>query len=185
MPTRAYSERRLIRTSFPAHAMPRTDFAALPDDARLWVFAADRAVDGGDADALLARVDAFLDQWNAHGDPLMAARRWDEDRFLLVAVDERSVPPSGCSIDALHRVLKEFESQRGVGLTDHIHVLWRDADGRVVRTARPDFARMAREGEVDLDTPVFDTTLTRKGALTGFEVPAGEAWHRRAFWRGA
>ncbi|MEQ9569340.1 MAG: hypothetical protein RLN75_04055 [Longimicrobiales bacterium] len=166
--------------------MPRTDFSALPDDARLWVFAADRPVEGDHAEALLARVDAFLDAWNAHGHPLTGARRWDQDRFLFVAVDERTAPPSGCSIDALHRVLKDFEAERGVGLTDHVDVLWRDGEGRVVRSSRPDFARLAREGEVDFETPVFDTTLTRKGALIeGFEVPAGSDWHRRAFWRGA
>lgn len=166
--------------------MPRTDFDTLPEDARLWVFAADRPVAGDDAEALLARVDAFLDEWNAHGHPLTGARRWDEDRFLFVAVDERTAPPSGCSIDALHRVLKDFEAERRVRLTDHVDVLWRDDDGRVARASRPDFARRVQDGSVDLDTPVFDTTLTRKGALDdGFEVPAGASWHRRAFWRGS
>lgn len=165
--------------------MPRIEFDALPDDARLWVFAADRPVEGADAEVLLERVDRFLDGWNAHGHPLTGARRWDADRFLFVAVDERTAPPSGCSIDALHRVLKELEAERGMALTDHIDVLWRDGEGRVVRTSRPDFARLAREGVVDLDTPVFDTTLTRKAALRdAFELPAGDAWHRRAFWRG-
>ncbi len=165
--------------------MPRIEFDALPDDARLWIFAADRPVTGSDAETLLERVDHFLDGWNAHGHPLTGARRWDGDRFLFVAVDERTAPPSGCSIDALHRVLKDFEAEGGVGLTDHIDVLWRDPDGRVVRTSRPDFTRLAREGTVSLETSVFDTTLTRKADLVGgFEVPAGDAWHRRAFWRG-
>lgn len=166
--------------------MPRIDFHALPDDARLWVFAADRPLADGVRSELLSRVDAFLDEWNAHGHPLTAGRDWRLDRFLLVAADEASAPPSGCSIDALHRILKAFEAERGAGLTDHVDVLYRGADGAVLRASRPEFARLAREGSVDLDTPVFDTTLTRKGDLAeGFEVPAGRAWHRRAFWRGA
>ena len=165
--------------------MPKVDFDALPDDARRWVFAAAEPLEAPHSDVLLDRVDAFLEGWNAHGAPLTAARRWAEDRFLLVAVDERTAPPSGCSIDALHRILKEFEDERGVGLTDHTHVVYRDAAGVVARASRPEFARLAREGAVDLDTPVFDTTLTRKGGLEeAFEVPAGAAWHRRAFWRG-
>ncbi|MBT8403367.1 MAG: hypothetical protein KJP18_05890 [Gemmatimonadetes bacterium] len=164
--------------------MPRTEFDALPDDARLWVFSSSRPLAPDESEALLTRVDGFLDGWNAHGHPLTGAREWREHRFLLVAVDEASAPPSGCSIDALHRILKEYEASRGVGMTDHADVLYRDGDGAVRSAPRLDFARMAKAGEVGLDTPVFDTTLTRKADLaTAFEVPATAAWHRRAFWR--
>lgn len=167
--------------------MPRTSFDALPDDARLWVFAAEEPLTGDPVERLLATVDAFLDGWNAHGHPLTAGRAWRDDRFLLVAVDERSAPPSGCSIDAMVRVLKEFEQEHGVTLTDHARVLWRDGEGEIHVADRPTFARLAREGTVDLDTQVFDTTLTRVGQLRegGLELPAAEGWHRRAFWRQA
>lgn len=166
--------------------MPRVPFEQLPDDARLWVFAAGEPVsDDAEAD-LLTRVDAFLSGWNAHGHPLVGGRDWREGRFLFVAVDERSAPPSGCSIDALHRALKDFEEERGVSLTDHIDVVYRAEDGRVERAGRPAFARLAKAGDVGLDTVVFDTTITRKSEIDrAFEVPAGDAWHRRAFWRGA
>lgn len=165
--------------------MPRTDFQALPDDARIWVFAADEPLDAARTPELLARVDRFLEGWNAHGMPLTGARELVEERFLVVGVDERTAPPSGCSIDALHRSLLAFEEQHGIGLTDHGQVHYRDREGAVRRAPRPDFARMARAGEVDLDTVVFDATITRKIDLANrFELPAGEAWHRRAFWRG-
>jgi hypothetical protein len=164
--------------------MPRTDFDILPDDARLWVFAASRPLGPDESRTLLDRVDGFLEGWNAHGHPLTGAREWREDRFLLIGVDEASAPPSGCSIDALHRILKEFEASRDVVLTDHADVLYRDAGGRVESASRLDFARKAKAGEVDLETPVFDTTLTRKSDLAaGFEVAATDGWHRRAFWR--
>lgn len=164
--------------------MPRIPFESLPDEARLWVFAAHRALDPDETRTLLDRVDAFLEEWNAHGHPLAGGRDWRHDRFLFVAVDERTAPPSGCSIDALHRILKELEPQLGATLTDHVDVVYRDDAGAIRRVDRPTFARLAREGEVDLETTVFDTTLTRKADLEeGLEVPAGSAWHRRAFWR--
>jgi hypothetical protein len=159
----------------------------LPDDARLWVFPATEPVCGEAAERLLARVDEFLGDWRAHGDPLTVGRAWRDDRFLVVAVDERTAPPSGCSIDALVRVLKELEGELGIALTDHVDVLHRAPDGAIRRDDRPTFARRARAGEVDLDTPVFDTTLTRLSALRQgrFEVPVRDAWHRRAFFRSA
>lgn len=165
--------------------MPRTDFARIPADGRLWIFGADRALDAPERAALLAEVDRFLDQWKAHGQPLLAARDWREDRFLLVAVDEASIPASGCSIDAMVNVLKELESRLGLGLVGHGAVYWRDPSGSVRRAERAEFRRLAAAGEVGPDTRVFDTTLTRVGTLSdgGWERPAREAWHRQAFFR--
>jgi hypothetical protein len=165
--------------------MPLTDFSRLPADARLWIFGAERALDTSERDALLGEVDRFLDQWKAHGAPLRAARDWREDRFLLVAVDEASIPASGCSIDAMVNVLKDLEGKLGVGLVGHGDVYWRAPSGEVRRATRADFRRLAEAGEVDADTRVFDTTLTRVGKLSdgGWERPAREAWHRQAFFR--
>lgn len=165
--------------------MPRTSLDQLPDDARLWVFAADERLNEEAAETLLARVDAFLDQWSAHGHALTCGRELREDRLLLVAVDEASAPATGCSIDSMVRVLKELETELGVGLTDHARVIWRDGQGAVRTAARPTFAEMARNDEVTPETVVFDTTLTRLGDVRAgrLEVPAASSWHRRAFWR--
>ena len=75
--------------------MPVVSFDALPDSSRLWIFAADRALNAEESKALLAEVDAFLAQWKAHGHPLTVAREWKYDRFLLVGVDEASAGASG------------------------------------------------------------------------------------------
>ena len=166
--------------------MPVIDFDDMPDEARLWVFGAGRALDADEEAGLLAAVDDFLQGWNAHGSPLTCARQWREGRFLLVAVDPASIPPSGCSIDAMVRVLKAQEEALGVELVGHGPVFWRDREGDVRRDARTDFARMAEEGTVSEDTPVFDTALTKVGALRagGFEARAGTRWHARAFFGG-
>lgn len=165
--------------------MPRTDFSRLPGDARLWIFGAERALGADQRGALLEAVDAFLDQWKAHGAPLTAARDWREDRFLMVAVDEASIPASGCSIDAMVNVLRELEGELGVELVGHGAIYWRTPGGEVRRATRAEFRRLADAGEVGLDTAVFDTTLTRVGKLSdgGWERPAREAWHRQAFFR--
>lgn len=167
----------------PTATVPRIEFHRLPDDARLWTFAASRPLSEPEERALLDEVDAFLEAWKAHGTPLTAAREWRDGRFLLVGVDERSAPPSGCSIDAMVRVLKDLEDRLDVTLVDHAPVWYRDGD-EVRRASRSDFGRRAREGGVDLDTVVFDPTVTRVGDLREgrWERPAREGWHARAFF---
>jgi hypothetical protein len=163
--------------------VPRIALAQLPDEARAWVFAAERALDPAQAEKLLASVDSFLDEWHAHGSPLTCARDWRYDRFLIVAVDERTAPPSGCSIDALVRSLKVLEAELGLTMLDHTPVWYRDADG-LHRVERGTFRALARAGDVGPETIVFDNTLTRLGQVRhgGWERPARESWHGRAFF---
>lgn len=160
--------------------MPIVAFDALPDSARLWVFAAAAPVTGAAAEALLNRVDAFLTQWRAHGAPLACARDWRDDRFLAIAVDEAATDASGCSIDALFTSLRALEGQLGTTLLNSGMVYWREASGTVVATDRPAFRAAAAAGQLSRETPVFDTTVMTAGAWrSAFEVPAHASWHVR------
>lgn len=160
------------------------DFAQLPPDARLWIFAADRPLSADEQARLLAAVDAFLQQWKAHGEPLSAGRDLRYAQFLLVAVDEAAAGASGCSIDAMVRTLSELERELGLELTNHGPVLYRGPSG-VMRVPRERFARLASEGAVGPDTIVFNNTLTRVSELQAgrWELPARESWHQRAFFQ--
>jgi hypothetical protein len=157
----------------------------MPPDARLWIFAAERPLSDTEQQALLAVVDDFLQQWAAHGAPLAAARDLRYDRFLFVAVDESNAGASGCSIDALTRVLAGLEKEIGLELVNHGPVLYR-LGAAIVRLDRAAFAERARRGDVAPDTIVFNNTLSRVADLEEgrWEVPARESWHARAFFAG-
>lgn len=163
--------------------MPKISFDQLPDEARLWVFGADRPLDEEEERILFERVDAFLSHWKAHGTPLTCGWQWRYDRFLHVAVDERSAPPSGCSIDAMVRILQGLEAEIGIRLTDRAPVWFRE-DGEIRATSRTDFASLATTQEVGPETVVFDQTVTSIGELRGgaWETEAASTWHGRAFF---
>ena len=158
------------------------DFAQLPPDARVWIFAAERPLTDSERHLLLNAVDSFLQSWKAHGEPLAASRDLRHGQFLFVGVDESAAGASGCSIDAMVRVLSDMERQLGLALTDHGPVLYRQGN-RIERVPRPEFARLAREGLVGPETIVFDTTLTRLADVRAgrWELPARDSWHARVF----
>ena len=62
------------------------------------------------------------------------ARRWPRratcryGQFLFVAVDESNAGASGCSIDAMTRVLSALEGEMGLELVNHGPVLYRAGD---------------------------------------------------------
>jgi len=143
-------------------------------------------VNVGDGTRFLECVDAFLEEWSAHGTPLRCAREFRYDRFLLVAVDEASVPPSGCSIDSMVRVLKKLEIELDTRIVDNSPVWYSgDEDGEEIhRVSRTDFRRHIEDGRVTPETTVFDNTLTRLEELRAgaWGRRAAEGWHGRAFF---
>lgn len=166
------------------HAVP---FDRLPDDARVWIFAAARPLDDSEAERLLARVDAHLASWRAHGEPVVGSRDWRYGLFLLVGADERASGVSGCSIDALFYALGEMEAELDVALRDASPVWFRDPEGSVRCVSRPEFRGLVRDGGVDADTTVFDNTVTTVGDVRAgrWERPLRQSWHGRVFLKKA
>jgi hypothetical protein len=164
--------------------MPRIEFTDLPDHGRLWVFPVSRSLTDAEQAACLDVVDAFLDQWAAHGQPLRSGRELREGRFLLVGVDEDAEAPSGCSIDALMGSLRKLGAEMDATFIDHGPVWFRDGD-EIRALSRADFRALAAAGEVTRDTRVFDSSLTRiaQARAGELEKAAAESWHGRAFFQ--
>jgi hypothetical protein len=158
--------------------MPLVNIEELPDDARTWVFGADRTLDARESEILLGEADKFLSQWNAHGSPLTVGRDWRHGRFLTVAVDQSTAGASGCSIDGLFRALKALGPALGASLVTSGLVFYRDTDGAIQSIDREHFTALSAEGAIRTDTPVFDPTVTSLGEWRArFELDAADSWH--------
>lgn len=159
--------------------MSRVPCDELPDEARTWIFGADRSPSPSEAARLVDTLGEFVDEWTAHRRELRAGVDWLHHRFLLVALDESRVGASGCSIDDLMRHVGEIARELDLELLDGSPVWFRDPEGRVRRVSRDAFRSLGRQGEVDRETPVFDLTVDRLGPVRDgrWIRPAGESWH--------
>ena len=152
-------------------------FEMLPAESRIWIFGSERALEGEGAQRMLGAADEFLAGWKAHGEPLRCARQWLDDRFLVIGVDSTAANASGCSIDGLYRAFRALEGELGTRLVAGGRVFYRDAQGVAHAATRQEFERLAAQGVVGAETPVFDTSLTTaEDFRRGFERPAGETW---------
>jgi len=157
--------------------MPTVPFDSLPDDARTWVFGSDKPLNEQETKLLLAGVDQFLADWQAHGEPLTAARNFSDNRFLTVAVDQNTAYASGCSIDGLFRSLKDIERQIGTSLLDSTRVYYEDGSG-IRSVSRTEFSRRGVKGKITGETTVYDPTVTTLGEWRGrFRSTAANSWH--------
>lgn len=167
--------------------MSIVSFSQLPDDARLWIFAATRPLSAAESAAVLERVDRFIEGWLAHGRPVVGARELRYDRFLLIGADERASGVSGCSIDSLFHTLQGVERELGVTLTEAAPVWYRGNAEEIHCVARSEFREHIANGRVGEDTIVFNNTVTTVGELRQdkWELPLRDSWHARAFRVGA
>ena len=158
--------------------MPIVDFSELPDSARVWVYGADKTLTEDGERKLLSAVDEFLSRWAAHGVPLHSARRWDDDRFLTIAVDSEREGASGCSIDGLYRSLKGLAPAVGAEIVTSGLVYYRDSDGKINAVSRDEFGSRAAKGEITGDTEVFDLSVTSLNEWRSrFRSRAADSWH--------
>ncbi|HEX9606209.1 MAG TPA: hypothetical protein VF962_03185 [Gemmatimonadaceae bacterium] len=160
--------------------MPLVQIDVLPDDARAWVFGADKTIKAPASDTLLREVEGFLSQWNAHGSPLTVGRDWKYGRFLTVAVDQSTAGASGCSIDGLFRTLKGLEPKLGASLVTSGLIFFRDENGVIQSVDRDQFTALGAEGKIARGTRVFDPTVTTLGEWRArFELNAEDSWHAK------
>jgi len=152
--------------------VPRIDINQLDDHSRIWLFGISPALNETQSRDVLQQVDAFLDEWAAPGAPVTSARELIEGSFIAIAVDERS-ETSGCSIDRMFGLLRQFEHDLGVQILDSNRVFVRHADGRVEALTRADFRDRG-----DRHTTIYDTMTERLGDIrTGHWIRnAEDAW---------
>ncbi len=160
-----------------------SDFSALPDTARLWVYVAAESFSPEVRSALSERVDRFLDGWRSHQRPVQGEAAIREDRFLLLAATLDGGDVSGCGIDASVHAIDEAAQALGISWAAPLNVVYRNVEGTVEVVSRSAFRRLVAEGAVTGTTPVFDPSITglqelRAGA---FEQPASASWHGRVF----
>ena len=151
----------------------RVPIEQLSNDAHIWIFGISPSLDSERSHVLLREVNAFLENWAAHGVPIAGAAEVREGSFLIVAADDQR-EKSGCSIDRMYGTLRRLEQQLGVQILDSNRVFLREGE-EVRAVGRCDF-----RGAATPETRVFDVTADRLGEVRhgAWEKRAADSWHR-------
>ena len=155
----------------------------LPDESRIWIYAADRDLDQTEQERISSILDSFCTNWKSHGRPVDSAAAVVAGRFAVIAGRIPAGDISGCGIDASVHALSAAAEELHLGWLSSLTVHYRDDGGRIQSLSRPEFREKVRSGEIDGSTAVFNLNLETLGELRGgfFELPARDAWHSRVF----
>lgn len=152
----------------------------LADHARVWVYAAERALTPDETALVSKKVSAFVQGWAAHGSKLMADGFLLHQRFLVLAVDEHLAGASGCSIDASVHFVQGLGAEIGLDFFNRMVFHFQDEDGQVHSLPRQAFKSAYDSGKIQDHTVVFDPLVASIGDLKrSFTKPLNQSWHAR------
>ncbi len=149
---------------------------------KVWIYQADRFFTQPELQEAQAKLDAFIEEWTAHGSQLAGKAEIKYNLFVVLTVDEEVAQVTGCSIDKSVRILKELEEQLNIGLFNRTLISYRDNENNIQLVSRDVFEALCEEGEVNSDTIVFNNLAqTEADYQSKWEIPLKDSWHATVF----
>ena len=136
-------------------------FDALPADARIWIYQADRSLTQVEEQALAYSLQDFCEDWKAHGQALKTSFKIERHQFVILAVDENYNDASGCSIDGSVRILKLLQEQSGIDFFNRTRVAFL-LDGSVQTFALTELKNLFTSSRLTATTPTFNNLVATK-----------------------
>jgi hypothetical protein len=141
-----------------------TPFDHLSNEARIWIYQANRSFGQEEKKAILKKSQVFLEQWASHGHPLQCSAAILYDQFLILAVEEIFQSVTGCAVDASVQFIRELEQTFQVDLLDKTHVSFRHGEANF-SIPLSQLKDEIQQGTIAKETLTFDNTITKKKEL--------------------
>ncbi|KPH12034.1 hypothetical protein [Chryseobacterium sp. ERMR1:04] len=146
------------------------------NDYRVIIYPASRPFTTKEAKTITEKLYDFLANWAAHGKPLSSSFKIEKNQFIVVCVDEEKEMASGCSIDALGKIMREIDEEYQLGLFDRMKASFVE-NGEIKTLKLIDFKTKLRNGELSRDIEVFDFSKnTYLDFLGHFLLPIDKSW---------
>jgi len=146
------------------------DFHTLPEESRIWLYAAENPFSKVQQNYILNIISEDLKVWNAHKQPLTAGVTILENHFIVIALDESKNPASGCSIDKLQESIQKIEKSLSIPLMNRLNVFC-EIEGLIVCVPSFKLGSIAKS-----DTPFYDLTIFTKSDLNNYLKPISHGW---------
>ncbi len=148
----------------------------LADDARVWLYGANRALTESEESQILLMLDRFCDEWAAHGAKLNCGFQILHHQIIVLGVDEASAAASGCSIDSSVKVFRDIDAQFQLDLFNRLrsyHII-----GNTISAIDSTHVKAKVDTEqVKADSGFIDMLIATKGEVNNALIkPMSQTW---------
>lgn len=156
-------------------------FENLPDESRIWIYQSNRKFSDAEISEIETDLQAFLENWAAHGTSLESSYQLKYNRFIILAVNQDVQAATGCSIDASVVFIQGLEKKYNVDLLDKMNVTFKQGE-HIAHKPLLDFKKMVKDKSVTENTIVFNNLINNVQEFNeSWEVEAIDSWHSRFF----
>lgn len=154
-------------------------FEDLPQNSRVWIFQSDRLFSDPERKEIDEKMKSFIGQWYTHGKPMHGTHTIIYGCFVIVAADEQRQIVSGCSIDSLTELFKDFGQIYQLSFFDRFSIACKN-NNEVYLMTLDRFKEALDSGDLDAESKVFNHHLSSKLDLSSsWEIPIKDSWLRR------
>lgn len=129
-----------------------------------------------EVDFIANNMEQFMKKWAAHGKELFANFELIEPYFLVVAVDDSKVPPSGCSIDASVHFIQELQTHLDLDFFDRLNVAYQKGEEINLEHINK-LTEKVEDNDISSDILVFDNLVETLGEMKqNWLKPMQDTW---------
>ena len=156
-------------------------FDKIPKESRVWIYQSNRKFTEKEITEITNKLKNFLENWTAHGPDLLCSFTIKYNRFIIIALNEKSNKATGCSIDSCVHFIQELEHQYSIDLLDKMNVAFKQGEF-ISYKSLIEFKKLVKSNSVSKNTIVFNNLVTDVLDFnTNWEIPAYKSWHSRFF----
>lgn len=149
------------------------DFNIISDSSQLWIYSSEKKITLKQQRYILHNIGEYLEGWEYHNNPLIAAVTILENRFLIVALDKSKYGVGGCSIDSLQRIIQDLEKELDVCLLNRLNIFCK-IENEIQCIPSCKLKDIANE-----DTYFYDLTIQKKSEISSYLKPIKEGWCKK------
>lgn len=151
----------------------------LAGHSRVWIFQANRFLEPNEVKFVRTQMNEFVKGWASHGNDLFGATSVEYDLFIVVAVDEKRAPASGCSIDKLMRQIQDIGHELDIDFLDRLKIAYEDDSTEIHLVSVGEFKDLLKADKVTRQTIVYNNLVqTLDEFNNNWRTTVGNSWHK-------
>jgi hypothetical protein len=156
------------------------NFEELPKSSRIWIYQANRDFSEIEQGTISEILKQGISNWNAHGAPLLGSFKFENNRFLIIGLDEHQNAASGCSIDSSTKWIKQINERFNIDFFDRSLIYLENGELQICSIFG--VKKAISEGKIKPTTTIFNNQITLLSQLEDkWKIKAENSFYNRFF----
>ena len=157
------------------------DLEKMPNSAQVFIYQMDKPLNEQQIAEITEQIKIFIQNWQAHGNPLRSAFEIKHNQFLILAVDKSYNEATGCSIDESVNFIKSMEKKYHVSFTDHAKIAFLK-NNKVDIIPYKEIKNKIASHAIQPNTLVFDNMKNNLGEYKkNWILQSSDSWLKKYF----